>query len=216
VSERSDLIGEGCGPDETGHASVDLEMRVPTSVILEGLLHDAPKDHVTLNWIIDHLGARSFGIIMLIIALVGLVPGASPFIGILLAVPAIQMMMARPAPVLPRIIAGRKISTPRFVRLLHRVIPILKRMERVVRPRWRTPFEATKRVLGIVILLLGATLLAPIPFSHIIPAVVVMLLAFAFLEEDGVLLSVALAAAVISLSITIAAVWGTIEASLLL
>jgi hypothetical protein len=126
------------------------------------------------------------------------------------------MMMARPAPVLPRIIAGRKISTPRFVRLLHRVIPILKRMERVVRPRWRTPFEATKRVLGLVILLLGATLLAPIPFSHIIPAVVVMLLAFAFLEEDGVLLCIALAAAVISLSITIAAVWGTIEGSLLL
>ena len=72
-------------------------------------------------------------------------------------------------------------------------------MERVVRPRWRTPFEATKRVLGLVILLLGATLLAPLPFSHIIPAVVVMLLAFAFLEEDGVLLCIALAAAVISL-----------------
>ncbi len=110
--------------DEAGHASVDMEMRVPTSVILEGLLRDAPKDHVTLNWIIDHLGTRSFGIIMLIIALVGLLPGASPLIGILLAVPAIQMMMARPAPFLPRIIAGRKISTLRFVRLLHRVIPI--------------------------------------------------------------------------------------------
>jgi hypothetical protein len=55
--------------DETGYAGADVEMRVPTSVILEGLLHDAPKDQVTLNWIIDHLGARSFGIIMLIIAL---------------------------------------------------------------------------------------------------------------------------------------------------
>ena len=98
--------------DEATHVSVDMEIRVPTSVILEGLLHDAPNDQVTLNWIIDHLGARSFGIIMLIIALVGLAPGASPFIGILLAVPAFQMMMARPAPVLPRIIARRKISTP--------------------------------------------------------------------------------------------------------
>jgi hypothetical protein len=97
------------------------------------LLHDAPKD-VTLNWIVDHLGERSFGIIMLIIALVGLVPGASPFSGILLAVPAIQMMMARPAPVLPRIIANRRVSTPRLVRLLERVIPVLKRMECVVRP----------------------------------------------------------------------------------
>jgi hypothetical protein len=191
-------------------------MRVPTSVILEGLVDNAPKDYVTLDWIIDHLGARSFGIVMLIIALVGLVPGASAFIGILLAVPAIQMMMARPAPVLPRIIAGRRISTPRLARLLERVISVLKRMERVVRPRWRTPFEATKRALGLVILLLGTTLLAPIPFSHIIPAVVIMLLAFAFLEEGGVLLCITLAAAAISPSITIAAVWGTIEGSLLL
>jgi hypothetical protein len=89
-------------------------------------------------------------------------------------------------------------------------------LERVVRPRWRTPFEATKRVVGLVVLLLGATLLAPVPFSHVIPAFVIMLLAFAFLEEDGVLLCLALAAATISLFVTIAAVWGTIEGSLLL
>jgi hypothetical protein len=83
--------------------------------------------------------------------------------------------------------------------------------ERIVRPRWRTPFEATKRVVGFVILLLGMTLLAPIPFSQIIPALVIMLLAFAFLEEDGVLLCLALTAAAVSLSMTAAAVWGAVE-----
>jgi len=191
-------------------------MRVPTSVVLEDLLHDASKDSVTLNWIVDRLRARSFGIVMLLIALVGLLPGASPFVGILLAIPAIQMILGRPAPVLPRIITARSISTARLARLVKRVAPVLKRMERVVRPRWRTPFVATKRVVGLVILLLGATLLAPIPFSHIIPALVIMLLAFAFLEEDGVLLCLALSAALISLSVTVATVWGTIEASLLL
>ena len=112
-----------------GQATADQDMRVPTSAVLEGLLEDAPPDQVTLNWILDSLRARSFGIVML---------------------------------------------------------------------------------------LLGATLLAPIPFSHVIPALVVMLLAFAFLEEDGVLLYLALAAAVLSLAVTAAAVWGTIEASLLL
>jgi hypothetical protein len=55
------------------------------------------------------------------------------------------------------------------------------------------------------------TLLAPIPFSQIIPALVIMLLAFAFLEEDGVLLCLALAAAAVSLSISAAAVWGAAE-----
>ena len=153
---------------------------------------------------------------MLIIALMGLVPGASPFSGILLAVPAIQMMMARPALVPPRIIANRTRLDALARACSSVVIPVLKRMECVVRPRWRTPFEATKRVLGLVILLLSATFLAPIPFSHSLPAVVVMLLAFSFPEEDGVLLSIALSAAVISLSITIAVVWGNIEGALLL
>jgi hypothetical protein len=136
--------------------------------------------------------------------------------GILIAVPAVQMLIGRPAPVLPRFIAGRRISTPRLVRLLERVIPLLARMERFVRPRWRTRFEATKRVVGFFILLLGATLLVPIPFSHIIPALVIVLMAFSFLEEDGGLLCIGLAATAISLSISAATVWGTIEAGRLL
>jgi len=47
-----------------------------------------------------------------------------------------------------------------------------------IRPRWRTPFETTKRVVGVTLLLLGATLVAPIPFSNIIPAIAIALVAF--------------------------------------
>jgi len=191
-------------------------MRIPTSVILERLARDAPAGEVSLEWIVENLGERSFGIVMLLVSLVGLVPGTSPLVGILLAVPAVQMILGRQEPVLPRRIAARRVSTRRLVRVLERLIPVLRRIERVVRPRWGTPFEATKRVVGFIILLLCGTLFAPIPFSHVIPAVVIMLLAFAFLEEDGVLLCIALAAAVISVAITSAAVWGVIEAGLLL
>jgi hypothetical protein len=190
--------------------------RVPTSVILERLVQAAPPGTVALSWLVDNLGARSFGILMLLMALVGLVPGASAVIGVLLAFPASQMILARPAPVLPRFITGRSVPTDRLARLLKRVIPALSFLERVVRPRWRTPFEATKRVVGSVILLLGVTMLVPIPFSHVIPALVIMLLALAFLEEDGVLLCIALAAAMVSLSITAAAVWGVVAAGRLL
>jgi hypothetical protein len=166
-----------------------MEKRVPTSVVLEGLLQNAPLDCVTLDWIVDHLSERSFGIVMLLIALVALIPGASPLAGILLATIAFQMILARPGPILPRNVAARRLSTPQLARLCERVVAVLKRIERLVRPRRHTPFEATKRAIGFVILLLSATLLAPIPFSHVIPALVIMLLAFAFLESDGVLLS---------------------------
>jgi hypothetical protein len=123
------------------------------------------------------------------------------------------MILGRREPVLPRRLAVRRLSRERLARNLDRVIPVFRRLERVVRPRWGTHFEMTKRVIGFVILLLGATLLAPVPFSHIIPALVIMLLAFAYLEEDGILLCIALAAAALSLAITAVAVWGAIEAS---
>src|SRR4029453_9204070 len=64
------------------------------------------------------------------------------------------------------------------VRLVHRTIPPLKRMEKLIHPRWRTPFETTKRIVGFVVLLLGATLVSLFPFSHIIPALVIMLISF--------------------------------------
>jgi len=92
----------------------------------------------------------------------------------------------------------------------------LKRMEKLIRPRWRTPFETTKRTVGFVVLLLAATLVWPFPFSHIIPALVIMLISFAYLEEDGALLCISLGAALVSLGITSATVWATIRATDLL
>lgn len=44
-------------------------------------------------------------------------------------------------------------------------------------------------------------------------ALVIMLLAFALLEEDGVMLCIALGAAAISLAVTTAAIWGGVEVS---
>lgn len=189
-------------------------MREPTSVILERLARDAPPEGVTLAWILGNLRERSFGIVMLLIGLAGLLPGVSPVVGILLAIPAVQMILGRSEPALPRRLAERRLSSAKLARLLRRVIPMMKRLERLVRPRWNRSFGLAKRFVGFVILLLGATLLAPILFSHVIPALVIMLLAFALLEEDGLLLGIAMFAALLSMAITAAAVWGLVEAGL--
>jgi hypothetical protein len=197
-------------------ATADMKPHVPTSAMLEELLKEAPPDHVTLAWLTGSLRERSFGLVMLIMALAGLVPGASTFIGILLGFPAVQMILGRESPGLPRFINSRRVPTRRVVRLFHRAIPLLKRMEKLIRPRWRTPFETTKRIVGVVVLLLAATLVSPFPFSHVIPALVIMLISFAYLEEDGALLCISLGAALVSLAITSATVWATIRATGLL
>lgn len=190
-----------------------MQRHVPTSVILAQLLDEAPRDYVSLAWLIGRFQKRSFGLVMLLLALVGLVPGTGIFIGVLLAFPAAQMLLGRETPTLPRFLATRRIATRHIARLATRTIALFRRMEALIRPRLHTPFQATKRLVGFIVLLLAATLIWPLPLSHIIPALVIMLISFAYLEEDGVLLGISLAAALLSLSITATTVWATVRAT---
>jgi hypothetical protein len=187
-----------------------MTARLPTSVVLDDLLKDATADHVTLSWVMARLEERSFGLVMLLLALIALVPGLSTFMGVLLMVPAVQMILARHSPVLPRFVAERRVQTRRLAALIARILPLLRRIETLIRPRWPTPFEATKRAVGAIILLLSLTLVGPIPLSHVIPSFAIMLVALAYLEEDGVMLCVALAVAMSSLAVTAATVWATV------
>lgn len=84
---------------------------------------------------------------------------------------------------------------------------MLRYLERFIRPRWTTPFQWTKRIAGIVVLLLSLGLLVPVPMSNIPPALTILLIAFAYLEEDGVLLCLALTAAPVLLAIAAAVTW---------
>ena len=183
--------------------------RAPTSVILDQLLHEAPPV-ISLASVIDRLEERSFGLVALLLALIALVPGLSSVIGMLLTIPAVQMMLNRPGPVLPRFIANRPVQTRRLAVLIGKLLPTLRFVETLIRPRWPTPFRATKRAVGTIIFLLSLTLMAPIPLSHIIPSGAIILVALAYLEEDGVMLSIAIAISLISLAITSATVWATV------
>ena len=81
-------------------------------------------------------------------------------------------------------------------------------LERVVHPRWHTPPEATKRLVGAVVVLLSATLVfIPVPLSNEVPALVIALISLAYIEEDGLLLSIALLAAAVVLMAAMAAAW---------
>lgn len=179
-----------------------------TSVVLQRLRDEAPADHFTLDWLVARLRKRSYGMLMLVLALFAIVPGVSFVAGLLLMIPAFQMIAGRSAPVFPRRIAARPLSTRHLAAVVRRAVPVLKYIEKMVHPRWHTPLEATKRLVGIVVLILGVPLVAaPIPLGNVVPAVVIALISLAYLEEDGLLLSVALVAAVIVLTVMLVAVW---------
>lgn len=173
---------------------------------------DAPQDRTTVVWFSSQLHERSFGLLVLVMAIIGLTPGIASFSGFLLAIPSIQMIMGRDSPALPAFLGQRAISTPHFTRWVARIIPPLRYAETLVHPRWQMGAATTKRVVGIVNLVMAATITLPFPFAYTIPTLVIALIAFAYLEEDGLLLAVGYLAALLSLAFSIAQVLAAFKA----
>ena len=118
---------------------------VPTSAVLQRLHDEVPANHFTLGWLMHSLRKRSFGIIMLLLALVAIAPGLSIIAGLLLMIPAFQMIAGNPLRSFPRRIATRSLPTRHLAAVVQRSLPVLRYLEKVVHPRWHTPLEATKR-----------------------------------------------------------------------
>ena len=187
--------------------------RAPTSAILTDLLLHAPGDAVALGWLLGSLGDRSFGILLLLLGAIGSFPGGSVPAGIVILFPAGQMILGRHGPILPGFLAARAFPRQRLGAALRRIVPPLRFLERFIRPRWRGPFQTTKRVVGFVTLILAAMLFAPVPLSNVPPGLVIVLLSFAYLEEDGLLLTLALVLAAILMLVGAGAVWGALSAA---
>jgi hypothetical protein len=173
---------------------------VLASDILQQLHDQAPAGHFTLGWLMGTLHKRSFGAIMLLCAVVAIAPGVSIVAGALIMIAAVQMMAGLPAPVFPTSISDRALPTRHLASLLRGALPVLRYLEQITHPRWPTPHDATKRVVGIAVLILGiAVVFTPIPLSNIPPALLIGLISLAYLEEDGLLLAIGLLLAVILL-----------------
>ena len=107
--------------------------------------------------------------------------------------------------------ARREIDVARLERIIAILLPRLTWVERLIRPRWPTVFETARRLVGVAMLLVGVTLVSPVPLTQIVPALVIMLLALAYLEQDGLALLLALFATLCSLALTGMTVWGAVE-----
>jgi hypothetical protein len=196
---------------QTTRDPVSEPLHVPTSAVLAQLVADMPDDQVNLTWFMDRLENRSFGLVLLLVALIGLIPGIATVATILMPFLALQMLCGWEHPKLPAFVQKRTISSARFSRNISRLIPLFRRIEIFVRPRWRTPSEATKRFVGGLVLILAITTLAPFPFYQV-PTLAIIVIAFAYLEADGLLLCVSLFAAALSFLFTAGSVFATIKA----
>ncbi|SDN98494.1 Uncharacterized conserved protein [Afipia sp. GAS231] len=183
---------------------------IPVTATLTDLVNNLPGEHFTIEWLLGRLDRRSFGIVMLVMSLVAMVPGISLLIGPLLAIPAFEMILGRSGPSFPKRIAVYPLRSSALAGIVKRALPLLAMLEKIVHPRWPISPGLSRRAAGLAILALSGLFLAPLPLIQIVPALLVALIALAYLEEDGLLLCVSLLATLVLMLVTTAAIWGAV------
>ncbi len=180
------------------------------STLLEQLKYDLPETRVSLGWLFDYARIRSPETPILILAVIGVIPGIATPVGILLVLLAPMLVLKYDLHELPACIAARGLSSSHLVRAIERAVPFLKWSEKFA-CRQDVALAATLRPFATAaILLLSCTLLVPLPLSNVPPSLAIGFIAFALLETDGLLLSFSLATAALSLAITSATIWASI------
>jgi hypothetical protein len=185
--------------------------RPPSSRVFLDLLQQAPAESFTLAWLSRALNERSFGVLLVCLGLFATIPIGSTIPGLMLLALSVQMIAGRGEPLFPRFIANRPLPTRHLVRVGRRAVPVLLFLERAVHPRWPRAFDAMRHGMGLLVLLLSAVLLlTPVPLSNVAPAVIISLASLAYVEEDGLLLTLAVVAGIAYLLLISAAIWGAV------
>lgn len=157
---------------------------------LEGLADLADGKDVPFIQIFRHVRGRGLPAMIVILSLVMmLIPGASVLLGGVIMLFGWRMIFGK-HPMIPRRLLRARISRVHLERMVKRAVPAIRWVEMGLKPRWLPLCRSTvaKRFNGNIVLFCGLALVLPlpIPFTNMIPATGLILLAVGLMEEDGV------------------------------
>lgn len=176
------------------------------------------SSHVTLEEILKIAGNSIFGFLFVILSLPSALPVPAPGysipFGILMLILAVQLMMGRKKPWLPKKMANHPIKLETVQKFLKGGIPWLQKIEAITRPR--LPYVCTtvpgRLIIGIAIALMSIFMMIPIPGTNTLPAIGIFVVGFGLMEDDGAIslggLGICLTAGVLIGSIFTAVIWG--------
>lgn len=168
------------------------------SVELADLARAFENCDVSIRQIMDRLQGRVYTLLLVLFSLpfcqpIAL-PGLSTPFGVVIALFGLRFAF-RQKPWLPAKIQDLKIPARFLPRVMQAGSWILGILEKLLHPRMGGVFDlrATQFVCGMTICICGILLLLPlpIPFSNILPAMTILLVAASVSERDGVMLGVA-------------------------
>jgi hypothetical protein len=178
---------------------------LPLSQLLAQIVDDHAGDRLTLSLLAARLRDRAWGGLLLIFAAINILPlppGATTITGIPLLILTGQMAAGRAAPWFPKRFDQRGITRDEIARLIARLLPWERRIERVLKPRFTAlTNHRAARVIGLVSFLLSVVLWLPIPLGNHAPALSMTLFAAALIYRDGVLVMLGAIATLVSIAL---------------
>ena len=174
------------------------------SELLEDLVEAFPGDSTSVGELIDQLDSRAHGVLLLVLALpmcIPNIPGISTIFGVLMLAPALQLMLGSRRLWVPERVRRWRVDCNALRRTFQVATPTLRRLEKLIKPRWSrlTRFPVTILV-GLQTLLMALILILPIPFANWPPGITVAMTALALLQRDGVLMLMTIPAGIASVA----------------
>jgi len=163
-----------------------------TRAILDSFAEGDPDELLTLHTLLGGLGRRAFGMLAFICVLPAFIPipigGAIS--GPLLIMIGLQLCIGLREPWLPEFLAKRGVHRHALAKFDKRLSPVLKWLERLVRPRlaWMLDSRIAGIVTGLLLIVLGFLLSLPIPLTNYLFGGALLAFALALLERDGALM----------------------------
>ncbi|ANV89026.1 MULTISPECIES: exopolysaccharide biosynthesis protein [Cyanophyceae] len=154
---------------------------------------------------------RLFGFPLALIAFLSIfaIPGTSFIFGMAMLSITLQLCLGQSKPWVPRKVLQTSFSLPQIQRFMGYLIPWLKRVEKITKPRL-TPICHSlpgRIILGIVLSAMALLVVLPIPGANTVPAIAIFFAALGLQEDDGVLSLLGMAIALIFIGVIIGLMW---------
>lgn len=204
-------------PGQASHAHAEPDETAPISRLFAEVAAHCQGERITLGEMADGFGERAFGLLILLLCIPAILPGAASVFGTPMLILGVQMGLGYREPRLPGFLARRSISKTDLLRIAAMATGKLKRIERWVRPRPGVfTTKTADKFVGWMTVYTALMLILPGPGTNGPPAFGNIIMSVGVVENDsrvvGIGLGLALLGNLFATAVLGALVWAGLAA----
>jgi len=169
------------------------------ATLLRSLEDRTSGDKVTVGTMLDAVGRRSYGPLLLLLGFISIspltiIPGANWLVALIILLIAIQIMFGKAYPWVPRRILDFAFPRSALLKGIDHIEPYVSQVDRFLKPRLtfltEPPFVSLVALICIAAALVSFPL-GLVPFGPVLPGLTVLLFGLALTARDGFVLVLA-------------------------